>query len=432
MKKILSVLLCLILLISCTACGSGKFDPDKPVTITILCEDFWADVAGESLQDIVSYYYPSISLEFVTLTDSDQNEREMQLTNIRTEIMAGKGPDIFICNTWQPECIEEDRKEPLFRDPVKAMQNGTFLDLDPYIAASEIMNIGGVTERIMEAGRTERGLMLLPLFYEFELFFLDRSLVADPDKEYKSWDDILLNGEDNVKKTLAGRSFLWSYKAFSDIVDYENYTPAISQQELLDMAVNIQELWKTEGEEIGYYQYEVDGVVYRNTEGLTEMTLSDLNYDKDYIYPLLLPNDKDGVTAFVRTFTAINNNTEHPEAAFKVLETLYSKEVQQSKGIMNENTGKWAGRVCMYMDAFDIPYGIPACEYALDIGIYDMEMLKSFNDRITSVRFISDVDMLLYNTLDSLTTRMQYDNEDVDIEAVIEECYSDLKMMAAE
>lgn len=58
-------------------------------------------------------------------------ERESALQRLRTEIMSGKGPDVFIVAC--PGGVFNNPSEALFAVPEKAMQNGLFLTLDDYI-----------------------------------------------------------------------------------------------------------------------------------------------------------------------------------------------------------------------------------------------------------------------------------------------------------
>ena len=90
--------------------------------------------------------------------DSIPNEgsaRKIAIERIRTEIMAGEGPDVFIVagSNW------------LFPIPEKAMQEGVFLTLDEYIENAELGDWDNLTQPVLEAGRTEEGQQLVPMMY---------------------------------------------------------------------------------------------------------------------------------------------------------------------------------------------------------------------------------------------------------------------------
>lgn len=63
-------------------------------------------------------------------------ERESQLTSIRTEVLAGKGPDIFICSCPN---FDYDNSKPLFLFPNQVMERRVFLPLDSYLENAEYM-----------------------------------------------------------------------------------------------------------------------------------------------------------------------------------------------------------------------------------------------------------------------------------------------------
>ena len=73
------------------------------------------------------------------------SEREITLERIRTEIMAGEGPDVFIVGS----------SNALFQIPEKAMQEGVFLTLDEYIQNAELADWDSLTQPVLEAGRTD-------------------------------------------------------------------------------------------------------------------------------------------------------------------------------------------------------------------------------------------------------------------------------------
>ena len=63
----------------------------------------------------------------------DPESREVRFKQLRTEIMAGKGPDVFLLPTNTNEVVTSEFDvfdlEPLFPDVNQAMYNGLFLDI---------------------------------------------------------------------------------------------------------------------------------------------------------------------------------------------------------------------------------------------------------------------------------------------------------------
>ena len=83
-------------------------------------------------QDVIIEFIPNL-LDDVT---DDSVVRKTAISRIRTEIMAGAGPDVFIMTyqrTHGPMGDDMDAGDILFKSPQKVMENGMFLPLDDYI-----------------------------------------------------------------------------------------------------------------------------------------------------------------------------------------------------------------------------------------------------------------------------------------------------------
>ena len=140
MKKVLSIILALLMLLSVFS-GCGEKEPEVLricMDIGYLGEDPEFRNAFKSRTLITNMLYAgktanvdvprAFELEYIP---TEGTERETALTHIRTEVMSGGGPDLFItvCNTKYP--LQED--ENVFVMPEKAMELTMFLPLDEYM-----------------------------------------------------------------------------------------------------------------------------------------------------------------------------------------------------------------------------------------------------------------------------------------------------------
>ena len=95
----------------------------------------------------------------------DPTLRKTVLQRIRTEIMAGEGPDVFLMRytpAWKFAAggvmIENDYEgtDFLFRYPEKAMETGLFLPLDEYIENNaELGEWDEIVQPVLDAGRPD-------------------------------------------------------------------------------------------------------------------------------------------------------------------------------------------------------------------------------------------------------------------------------------
>jgi len=72
----------------------------------------------------------------------------------KTEIMAGKGPDLVLCTG-----------SDLIENPEKQMEMGLFCDLNPYLEKSEELSPEILNEKVLGAGEYENKQYLMPLNY---------------------------------------------------------------------------------------------------------------------------------------------------------------------------------------------------------------------------------------------------------------------------
>ena len=90
-------------------------------------------------------------VEFIIIP-TDKNEAEMKISELRTELMAGEGPDIFLLECEQP--AQEEVRDGLFVDLEKTMETGLFLPLDEYIENAKHMDTSGWNQTVLDAGKT--------------------------------------------------------------------------------------------------------------------------------------------------------------------------------------------------------------------------------------------------------------------------------------
>lgn len=101
----------------------------------------WQEIEGGSEVEII---------EIVT----DSGESEMKISELRTEIMAGKGPDVFLLECTPPE--QEETHSELFMDLGKAMETGLFLSLDEYIENAKYINTSTWNQTVLDGEKRKK------------------------------------------------------------------------------------------------------------------------------------------------------------------------------------------------------------------------------------------------------------------------------------
>ena len=138
--------------------GSQQSDRAEKPTLTV-CMDLGYDQTPEKLQDIVREYAPefkdSYKLKIEPILDVN---RDASLGRIRVEMMAGKGPDLFLCMNPQATIFfPSTEKQALFQYPKALMKRHMFLPLDDYIENAKYMEWDKLYPEIMAAGKNDDG-----------------------------------------------------------------------------------------------------------------------------------------------------------------------------------------------------------------------------------------------------------------------------------
>ena len=133
------------LLVFLTGCSSAQNETDtvapvienssNPVTLTVYLTAHYAnpDTHCPIYEKLLDYQKenPNITIQFVSPKEGDTAEREAEIHQLNTEILSGKGPDIFIMEGNRLTNVN------LFPDIEKSMMNGAFLDLTDVMDSNE-------------------------------------------------------------------------------------------------------------------------------------------------------------------------------------------------------------------------------------------------------------------------------------------------------
>lgn len=256
-------------------------------------------------------------------------ERNGVLTRLRVEIMAGKGPDMFICECpaqgqWLP-----DGGQGLFPLPKQLMENRTFLPLDSYIENAEYTDWDRLLPAVMESGRNDEGQLLVPMAYRISAVLYDKDDYTPPEDLPNTYAG-MRQSSDPVIRTMPGGGGLAGI--MGELADYEKDEPAFTEEELLEtaMLINTRIDIGQDGEEAAIPEREY--VLFDRSNDQIGISLRDTDY-------VMLPNCNNvgGITAEVSAYAAINRNTKCPGEAFKVMDFLLSRGSQQSSDFYTQN-----------------------------------------------------------------------------------------------
>lgn len=424
-KKIIVTVGLGISLLGCIGCKEKNVEEkENQNTLKICTQTIYVDNM-KKLIETWEHFNKGLKAELIVIP-KDPDEAEIKISEIRTEMLAGGGPDVFLMNdrrcfgfsTW-----EEEGMPMLFQNPEKAMYSGTFLPLDSYIKNAKYFNPEHYNPVIMEAGKTEEGQCLLPIAYDYRISYFEEPQENPIQMPLPSWES-LVSGETGLTSTMFPAINYSFPDLLGEYADYENKKLLLSEKEL--------------------YQYVLDSIDFgifaengRETAGMdlvwTEGDFAEFfignsrEYKQNPNSLLANPNREGGINANITTWAGINKNTKRPTQAFSLLDLLLSDEVMTREGF--SEAGKYAGSsiafgldgILTHQEAFEND-----CKYLPD----DTEKaFKALNSQINSVRFSSDFDKELQKMRDACREAAGNEEEQ---RKIVKETYEKIELMLAE
>lgn len=340
MKKVTALMLAVMLLLTLSNCGRKARDGIKDTvaktenleettglkTVSVLV-DLVDDAPAEAITKTLNKV-PGFGEEFMYQLEIlppsfNAQERDIAITRVRTEIMAGKGPDLFICAHKLYGYNAGLDTTLFFKFPVQAMSNHLFLPLDNYIENAGNIDWDSLQPVVMNAGRNEEGQQIIPLTYTFEATLFDSSYTPEA-KFPMAWEQMTEDPDPNIRAASDG----YLYNIIGNLADYSKDAPAFSEDELLEWVAKQYDTWQSIPEEFRDVPR-----VWMDQGYLSDPDV-DISLSGEEEYTMIpLYNRLGGVTANITTVAAINRNARYPDEAFRVIDYLLDPEVQQTSDI---------------------------------------------------------------------------------------------------
>ncbi len=441
MKKKSSVIFFFCLLVTLLISGcSGK---QKPLRILVDIEGAYTTYpdlnqnasCGDFLADNVKLLGGPEDIE-IEVIPAEGAERDVALTRVRTEVMAGGGPDVFIVSSAtapNPEKMQAELKS-LFLMPEKTKELGLFYPLDEYIENAQYMEWDKLTPAVMAAGRSEKyGQVLLPLVYDFNTAFFLKDDISYTPTAAGNWEDVLNDETGILKSVMPCGQFTSSSDMLGVLADYTKNELLFTEEELyqrIDESVEMlhQDEASTDLPKHYLTTYSAGWDKSDNIEStdfgiVFASELEECQEQKKQLPIKAIPtySDDGGAVATVRAFAAINGNTKRPDDAFLVLDYLLSKEGQSTSLIYHRLSDTGVPTYEGLMTEENPVVLSNGVKWSMSDENY--EAFCQARDCITHVKFLGTIEMEL-DRLWSNFEKAKRLGEDVDLKEMVHEAYS--------
>jgi len=362
---ILSVLTNILLLIF-SGCGdykntvkSTEKSPDQ-ITLRLLVDDSFMtpytalNAQMNTLIDAFEADNEHVKIE-VEMLNEDLEAREIQMQQMRVEIMAGQGPDLYLLPTvMNPDYL-------LFTDVNQVMYNGVFADISPWYDSDDSLEKDGLNTAVMDAGVVDGKRYVLPLRYTFPVVYYDKDKLAElglPETVFQGdavvWMEELIatgNGRYGTELRLARNMLNYCPELF----DYEEGTVLLPRENLVswlktcvafEQFREVPPIFYMNASYLGYYNrttWTDSGDLFwlgSLEHAINETSFAQANGIDLGMCPMLSADGK--ITAEVRMYGAVGAGCAHPELAYVFLRGFLTVESQWEK---NNGRGVHGGDV---------------------------------------------------------------------------------------
>ena len=279
------------------------------------------------VEEVVRYFKDSqetpVDIQ-ISYIPSKQEDRASICKKWRTELMAGKGADLYIMKDYGiSRNISVSEEEILLADPNKLLTSGVFLDLSEYIGEDE--DFQSCFAPVMEAGAVNGRQYIVP-------FTFNVTLLRSPDGKgsltYRDCTDPLTDLLESGKLgALSAADLLFYVKdRIGSSFDYQKGKVMFSPEDVsqvLEYAVDEAQKGIKEG------SYEVVSI---QNDRYPYASL-DLEMERPEYQYLPFPTLDGRVSATVLSYGAIGRTCKNPELAYEFLKIFWSEGFASGEGL---------------------------------------------------------------------------------------------------
>lgn len=297
-----------------TGCQEGKNEKKE---LTVLTEVRFQDRVQRAVTNMESLE-DSLKVK-VRYLPEEEKDRKIEIQKIRTQIMAGQGPDVYLLDGIQENLMEE--KTPLLENPYQTMQSGALASLDTFMKTDSYWDDSTYSEIFLEAGQYHGRQYIIPLSCNY--YVLERTEEAEPLdgttltewlEETEHSDDVYL--KEAFRRGLGGLSARWMQPA----INWEKRTVYFDKEKWESFAQSYF-VFKTSGENEREIQEELPYEIRQIEKGAYEAKVK----------LQVVPDMEGHKAAAVASFGAVGMSCDQKQKAYDFLMLFLNDRVETVK-----------------------------------------------------------------------------------------------------
>ena len=278
----------------------------------------------------------TVTLEILPNEKEHAQERSVRLEQIRTDILAGKGPDVYLIPN------ETLMNDPLFKDVQQAMHNGVFADISSYYDTDTTLGKEDLVTEVMDGGVVNGARYVLPLRYTYPVLYTDRQLMQAAGLDLEAASDFntlfnaLLTSSEPQWHCTPASSAATGYAPFlPPMIDYASGKVLINEAQMSALLRKYQGKADTVAISFGMSSYISKGTFFTEQQPIdigwlhqvVEFSAISQVENQDLVaIPIRAANGD--LVACVSYYAAVGNGCSNPELAYEFVREFLTEDVQ--------------------------------------------------------------------------------------------------------
>lgn len=332
---------------------------------------------------------------------NNEAERMGQLQELRTEIMAGEGPDVYLLETAYEETVELNERELLFANVNKSIESGFFEDLSKYMEEDSFWKEAPVSEAFMKAGQMNGKQYVLPLSCYYYVLAGKEDEVLKMGENIEEWMNTIRFSGNHALLENCGLISLRAARLLQPAIDYEKKETILQKEAWISLMMNQIIPYKQErasAEYTGVEQYsiwQIPAVI--NDMAVNEYTLCEV-----------IPGLNGEKVAAIHNWGAVSRSCDYKQNAYDFL-MLFLNNYVSLAGTENENGLSWYPGVDECIGMSDIPVHTQALQQFMErkgIKKAQRELIIESFEQVDYAYFSTEVESFLF---EQIVEKVAYD-----------------------
>ena len=278
----------------------------------------------------------TVTLEILPNEKEHAQERSVRLEQIRTDILAGNGPDVYLIPN------ETLMNDPLFKDVQQAMHNGVFADISSYYDADIALGKEDLVTEVMDGGVINGARYVLPLRYTYPVLYTDRQLMQAAGLDLEAASDfssllnaLLASGEPQWYCTPASSAATGYAPYLPQMIDYASGKVLINEAQMADFLRTCLDQSNAVSPNFSMSSYISKGTFFTEQQPIdmgwlhNAVALSAISKAENQDLVAIPVRAADGdLVVCVSYYAAVGNGCSNPELAYKFVREFLTEDVQ--------------------------------------------------------------------------------------------------------